>query len=544
MKNSKLYLLILLNLWFLKAYTQQDTLRDGLDVRVKYIPTLSESIKIPVNPNPEQPKSSKPNFNYTVPDLNTAINPTIYTIKPISLGTMLLPKLKNNYMRLGFGNYLTPLAEIYYNSVRNKTWNNGVFFKHLSSSGDRDFNNFSNNTLAVHSKRFFDKSVLNVSALYHRNAIYNYGYNNGKPKEDTLKNVYHLFDLNLGLENLKSDSINLNYKVDVNYYNLSNSYDLSEHNLKLGGSFSKKINDIPFQLYTAINSISNLSNGASAQRSAFIFNPRVNLGDESFYIKLGFNYTFFADSLDTKNHFYPIAEAAYHVVPNKLTILGGITGNLNINTMRSITSENPFVRIPTYSNTNNKFEMFVGVKGSFANDFNYALQASIANIDNLLFYVQDSSSRQRVIYDNGNVTLTTLSADLSYQVGDKWRFGLLSKYYGYSMSKLSNPYSRPSVETKLNTTYNIGDKFLLRGDIFYVGERSGGILSPNSGNKDAVSKIKLDPFVDLNLGIDYRYNKSISVFINLNNLAAARYMRWTNYDVYGFNGMAGVAMIF
>ena len=162
MKNSKLYLLILLNLWFLKAYTQQDTLRDGLDVRVKYIPTLSESIKIPVNPNPEQPKSSKPNFNYTVPDLNTAINPTIYTIKPISLGTMLLPKLKNNYMRLGFGNYLTPLAEIYYNSVRNKTWNNGVFFKHLSSSGDRDFNNFSNNTLAVHSKRFFDKSVLNV----------------------------------------------------------------------------------------------------------------------------------------------------------------------------------------------------------------------------------------------------------------------------------------------------------------------------------------------------------------------------------------------
>jgi hypothetical protein len=146
MKNIKLYIeLLILNGIAFSAMAQQDSLDDGLTVNIKYVPTLSESIKIPVNPNPEQPQSVKPTFTYKIPDLNTETTPTIYTIKPISLGNILLPKLRNNYFRFGFGNYATPLVEGYINSMRNKTWNNGFFFKHLSSKGDRDFNNFSNN---------------------------------------------------------------------------------------------------------------------------------------------------------------------------------------------------------------------------------------------------------------------------------------------------------------------------------------------------------------------------------------------------------------
>jgi outer membrane receptor for ferric coprogen and ferric-rhodotorulic acid len=172
------------------------------------------------------------------------------------------------------------------------------------------------------------------------------------------------------------------------------------------------------------------------------------------------------------------------------------------------------------------------------------VQGSIANIENMLFYVQDSSSFQKIIYDEGKVTLTTFTADLSYQIGEKWRLALIAKVYSYSMSKLQFAYSRPNTEVKLNTSYNIADKFMIRADIFYIGERTGGVINPSSGNKDAISEIKLNPFVDLNLGIDYRYNKNVSVFVNCNNMAAARYMRFTNYDVYGFNILGGLTLTF
>jgi hypothetical protein len=548
MKKTILYIsLIVLNGICMNAFAQKDSLDDGLTVNIKYVPTLSESIKIPVNPNPEQPISIKPTFTYKIPDLNTPTTPTIYTIKPISLGNALLPKLSNNYFRFGFGNYTTPLAEGYINSVRNKTWNNGIFFKHLSSQGDQSFQNFSNNTIAAHSKRFFDRSILSTSALYHRNVVYNYGFSDSiKPKEDTLKNIYNLFDLNISLENLKNDTVSLAYKFDLNYYLQNNNYDLLEHNFKLAGTLAKTISNIPFTLYTGINSMSNISNSNTLQRTAFIFNPRINLQDEMYYIKVGFNYTYFTDSLDNTNpnHFYPVGEAAYHVIPKALTVLAGINGSYNINTFRSINAENPFIRNYSFKNTNNKFEMYGGIKGHIAKGLNYSLQGSIANIGNMLFYVGDSSGKQRIIYDGGIITLTTFTADISYQVGDKWRLGLVSKLYSYSMGQLQYAYSRPNSEVKLNSTFNIGDKFLFRADVFYVGERKGGTYDRKNGNKDDVYEIKLKPFVDMNIGLDYRYNKNVSVFFNFNNMAAARYMRYTNLDVYGFNAIGGLSLTF
>jgi hypothetical protein len=550
MKKTILYIsLIVLNGICMNTFAQKDSLDDGLTVNIKYVPTLSESIKIPVNPNPEQPTSVKPTFTYKIPDLNTFTTPTIYTIKPLSLGNALLPKLSNNYFRFGFGNYITPLAEGYINSLRNKTWNNGIFFKHLSSEGDQAFQNFSNNTIAAHSKRFFDKSILSTSVLYHRNVVNNYGYlvpDSLIANKDTLKNIYNLFDLNISLENLKNDTVSLAYKFDLNYYFQNNNYDLVEHNFKLAGTLAKTISNMPFTLYTGINSMSNISNSNTLQRTAFIFNPRINLEDELFYIKAGFNFTYFTDSLDNANpnHFYPVGEAAYHVIPKALTVLAGINGRYNINTFRSINAENPFVRNYIFKNTNNKFEMYGGLKGHIAKGLNFSLQGSIANISNMLFYVGDSSGKQRIIYDEKTITLTTFTADISYQVGDKWRLGLISKLYNYSMGQLQYAYSRPSSEVKLNSTFNIGDKFLLRADVFYVGERKGGTYDRTNGNKDDVYEIKLDPFVDMNIGLDYRYNKNVSVFFNFNNMAAARYMRYTNLDVYGFNALGGVSLTF
>jgi hypothetical protein len=336
------------------------------------------------------------------------------------------------------------------------------------------------------------------------------------------------------------------YKFDLNYYLHSNNYDLVEHNFKLAGTLAKTISNMPFTLYTGINNISNISNSNTLQRTAFIFNPRINLEDELFYIKAGFNFTYFTDSLDNTNpnHFYPVGEAAYLLIPKALTVLAGINGSYNINNFRSINAENPFVRNYIFKNTNNKFEMYGGLKGHIAKGLNYFLQGSIANISNMLFYVGDSSGKQRIVYDEKTITLTTFTADISYQVGDKWRLGLISKLYNYSMGQLQYAYSRPSSEVKLNSTFNIGDKFLLRADVFYVGERKGGNYNRTDGNKDNVTAIKLDPFVDMNIGLDYRYNKNVSVFFNFNNMAAARYMRFANLDVYGFNALGGLTLTF
>jgi outer membrane receptor protein involved in Fe transport len=65
--------------------------------------------------------------------------------------------------------------------------------------------------------------------------------------------------------------------------------------------------------------------------------------------------------------------------------------------------------------------------------------------------------------------------------------------------------------------------------------------TPNTANQYTY---ELKPYVDANLGVEYRYNKRISAFIDFNNLTAAKYQRFTKYPVQRFNVLGGFTFKF
>jgi hypothetical protein len=474
----------------------------------------------------------------------------MYAIKPISLGTALLPKLKNNYTRLGFGNYMTPMFEIYLTSLRNKNWQGGVFAKHLSSTSDKEFNNFSNNTLYVFGKRFFDAGSIAADAYYYRNVVYLYGYNPDdviRPKQDTSKLVYNTIDVKLAYENKVKDSNDLSLKINANYYNYSNNREVTDNDFVAGGIFSKRYVGVLFDLKTAININNTGFKNFSYNRTYFDFNPRVTLNDVDFYLKGGFNVTYMSDSNRSDQSgvfFYPLAEAGYHIIKQKLTTYAGLTGDYKKNTFRSISSENPFTlgrsdtALHGIYNTNKQIEFYLGLKGSLGKRTFISIYGSVANYKNMLFFGFDSSnSSQLPLYDNGKVTLTTMQLELNHHFGEKFRTGLTLTSYNYSMEKLLSPYSKPTFEAKWNNSLNLADKFLFRLDLFYMNERTAYNISNRK-------EVKLNAMVDANFAIDYRYNKNVSAFLNINNFANNQYKRWLNYNVYGFNVLGGMTFTF
>jgi outer membrane receptor protein involved in Fe transport len=54
----------------------------------------------------------------------------------------------------------------------------------------------------------------------------------------------------------------------------------------------------------------------------------------------------------------------------------------------------------------------------------------------------------------------------------------------------------------------------------------------------------MDAYADLNLGVEYRYSKNVSAFINFNNILNNKYERWYRYPVYGFNMLGGLTLTF
>ena len=63
-------------------------------------------------------------------------------------------------------------------------------------------------------------------------------------------------------------------------------------------------------------------------------------------------------------------------------------------------------------------------------------------------------------------------------------------------------------------------------------------------NKKPLDYKTIKGYVDISFGVDYRYSKVLSVFLNLNNITASKYSRWYNYPSYTFGAMAGLSYSF
>jgi hypothetical protein len=545
----------------------QDTLRTNeIDVVKAFKPILSESIKIQSNPNPEIPETKTPEFNYTIPEKRLNSAPTLYTIKPLSLGTSLLPKLKNNYTRLGYGTYNTPLFETYIATTRNKNVQAGLFLKHLSSNpeGDRQF---SNNTAYAFGKRFLGKGIVSGDVYYYRNVVHLYGMDRKGTtiSKDDIRNEFETVDAKVGYQNILKDTSKLSSKIEGAFYHFTgNNKDLvSENSFIINSIFSKRINGNPLEVKLGLQLVNTqvpilnydktILNAPQLPSIEYVrnfvdINPRYRLNMDAMYINLGFNSTFAGDSSGTKFYFFPVAEAGYAIIPNGLTTYIGITGNLQKNTYRSITNENAFIRtignsdssVYTMYNTINRFELYGGFKGIISPQTSFVINATLSNMQNMLFYVCDSAryNSQKAYFDKGNSSVFNIRTELNHEFDDQFQFGFVMNYYSYSLT-IPAPYSRPTFTTQWNIGYNMSDKFLWKAQVYTNNKRQTAVMGAN-GLKEETMK----GFVDLNLGLDYRYTKNISLFVNLNNITNNQYQRWVNLPVYGFNVLGGLTVTF
>lgn len=539
MKKITLYFLLTISVS--KVFSQDSLRTEQFDVIKTFKPTLVEIIKIASNPNPEIPEITVPKLAYTLPEIKLNVSPTIYTIKPLSMGTALLPKLKNNYFKLGYGNYNAPIFEAYVSTVRNKKNQAGVYYKHYSANPtNNNYRSFSDNELKLWAKHFVTKGMLSANVDYNRNVIHYYGFDPESlklPKKD-IRRQYGAFDLGVGYTNVIKDTSKLKYQVGAKYYNFKDNNDVSENDFKLNADFSKRINGNPLQVFIGVNTNNTEKNTIKYNRVFVDLNPTytLNFGNRA-YIKLGFNTTLFNDSNGSKFFPYFNGEVAYQIIPKAITIYGGLTGNYQRNTYRGLVNENPFISNWELRNTNNRVEVFVGLRGEISPQTSFMLQYSRASVQNLLFYGFDSTTYgQTTIYDTTNSGLSMIKAELNHEFADKFHFNFKMNYFAYDLD-IEKPFGRPTFTTRTALMYNVSNKFIIRGDIYTMNSRTGVWLPANTQQK-------FDGLVDVNLGIDYRYSKTIGLFLNVNNITNNNYQRWYNYPVLGLNVLGGISVTF
>jgi len=482
------------------------------------------------------------------------------------------------YAKVGVGSTIMPLGELYFNSTRSRNNLYGFNVKHLSSFGD-----VKNREKVIYAPAQFDRTNLNafgkiIESNYTLSGNLNY-QNNG----------FHYYGI--PIDSISADSISQRInQVGGDFEFIANRGDTSKLNLMFGTGYNYLTTKKPLT-----DSLSDWK----TQEHNFHFNTKgwYNYKTETFYAKLGVRYNgyrygirdsvlsaidsglvsnntiidfqpgvltqMFNDKLKaevgltlsidihdkTKAYVFPQAEFKYSLFNDIFIPFAGIRGGLKQTSYRSLSTENQFVlvNIPL-ANESTPFDIYGGFKGTITKKLSFNLNASFAKVMNKAFFVTDTlysvGNKFGVVYDTMN--LTKVEGSLAYQLNEKIKIDAIARYFSYETKNQAFAWNLPIFQIVLRGSYNLFDKFLVNLDANLEGGRKALVYGPGENifieNNQYYQNLGF--IADVNLGLEYRYNKRISAFLQVNNLASQRYYRWYNYPVQPIQVMGGITARF
>lgn len=559
-----------------------DTVKtEVVEVVTKYNPKIADASKIKKNPTIKLlDNSRKKKLTYSIFSAPVASNftPKSGAVKSIDVGVK--ERVYNNYVAAGFGNYTSPYLEAYINSSTRFESEFGMHTKYVASFDnikdtnlDSDFSNFLTSIFYKKEERYFDWKV---SLNSERNQYNWYGLPNYDFTQNTLNSIdenqtYNYFNVTGEIDFLDgyieksnvsisyfSDAFNskeflVNLDTDINLpidfiYNRLNNLSVKTGLELLKGQFSTDYanpNELNYSIFTAT------------------INPEYKTVIRGFSLKLGTKIVGSFDTENSVNNFlmYPDVLIKKAILKEYLNIYGGITGDLNTNTYKGFTDENPYISPTLFmTQTSEKYNVFVGLNGLINNDISFNISATIKDEEDKPFFIRNNSKSDgtnntsnsialkgyeygnsfNLVYDD--VKTTSIFAELEYDFTKKITFSTNIQFDDFKLTNQTEAWNSPTLQTTFIGKYK-SSKWYATSSIFYVNERKDLLYNtsfPSSTNGFQT----LSSFVDINVNGGYHFNDNFSAFLKLNNVLNNNYQRFANFNVQGFQALAGISYKF
>jgi hypothetical protein len=529
-----------------------------------YTPTISDAFKVKETPSlDDEETQKKENIKYTI--FSFPVASTFAPAKGKAAGVDKSPqeKIFSNYLTLAAGNYGTVNAELFVTENVSNTDYFGGMLRHSSSQGGIDGvvldDKFMNTTLDLtYGSR---TNTMNWNAdLGYQHQMYNwYGFYPGTITPETLATIdeqqtYHTLYVGgrLGLKNvLKESSVKFTRFWDAfgsgeNRFVAKPSleFDIVEQKIKadfvldyISGSFDKNI-------------VGNAGIKYGFTNVGFQPSIKIQKDDLTVNAGVGFFYSAAQEQGESKFFIYPQVTGSYRVVGDLMIFYAGLEGGLKQNSYRDFAQENFFVS-PTLlvAPTDQKYDIYVGLKGKLANSVSYNIRGSYLNEDNRALFKSNGyeelvgfegyqyGNSFNVVYDKLKTVsfFGELRADFSKNVA----FGINGTFSSYSTDVENEAWNLPALKIGTNLDVNITQKWYAGANLFFVGERKDFAHFASLTQPTFDTEVTLDSYFDLNAHVGYKHSERLTFFLKGNNLANQDYQRWLNYPVQGLQVLGG-----
>lgn len=540
-----------------KKTEEKGVVNEEIEVVRPYKPILAEAVKLRRSPNLDDVKTYKAKLNYSILDRKLELNSDIQKLQAQALAEEKASILVNNYVKGGFGSLGTLLGEAYFNTGKDEGLQVGGYFKHFSQQGKLNKQNSSNQQLSVFGRSILDENTVSGRINFERNGTYFYGIDNNRPTLNPNPDKQALTTIELEgelVKNFTEDEDAFSYALKANGYIWNDKFSAKENYLSLNGYVNKRINSFNLGLAASTEFGNTKDALTSVGNNLLRLNPYIRLQVKGAKITAGVNFVQeFGAYSSTK--VFPAITADFTLIPDYLQVFGEVKGDVNRNSLKGFTDENPWLNSNILvKNTVEKLSFSAGVKGTGGPGFGYKARIYVKQFDDMPLFVNNFTDFNKfdVIYDFGKTKLTGLEGEISIQVSDALKWTGKLNLDDWKPASETYSWFKPGLKVSSNFMYTFNKKLSFNAGVVIQDDVKAKVYTstpvpasqyviPNTGI-ELIETVK--GYVDLGLGADYRINKKFSVFAKANNILNNNYSRYLYYQANGFNIFGGLTYSF
>ena len=465
-------------------------------------------------------------------------------------------------VRVGYGNFLSPLIEGRYLSTQSADWQYATKFHHQSFgkgpvSWMDEESKESHTELAGDVSYFLEEAELYSSLDLKRDAYTFYGRDLGfviPPNVDFATpyfapNKQLQGDLRLGIRDL--DKVGrIGYTGEVVLGGFRDSYAVREQELGFEGNGTfRPSNEAMATLGVSYFTTATEDLGYDLNRNYFSLRPEGHYEYGDFHFSAGVVLVSDTDSVAESKpgiRIFPVLKSTYQV-SEKLQVNAAISGDVQRNTYSSFVQENPFLGpSEQLMNTVTSFEFNAGVEGLASDKLVYRAGLAVRRQSNLHFFVNSfaDTARFELVYDQ-QATVLQFNSALEFKLSELYSLQTRVDLFHYSLTNQQVAWHRPTWMFSMNQQFTPGEKIRLQANFNLMGGlKARGFEPQEIISTPKFQEVTLNPILDLQLKIDYAINSRLFIFAEGNNLLNRNNTRWMNYPVRGIQGVGGLSFKF
>lgn len=370
----------------------------------------------------------------------------------------------------------------------------------------------------------------------------------------------HAWDVNASVGVRAAKGYPFQYLVQTGYYAYILPNAVAEHQVRTyanvaweGAEHHAGLNLYVQNAFLTLDSLRNTLGDTAISRHATRIEPYYEYKDSKVSVHIGVNLDvnigrgkMMSNSDNVSFAPSPNVKAEYRVVPEILALYGGAEGQFGFGTLQEFMQSNPYRPmtngvISRHVCSYTPVDAFLGLKIRPIDCFLIDVYARYAYLKNQCVLFGKSALDLDYFYSDWQ--RWTVGAEFTYHYQDIIRVMLAGHYYKWFQQSIETTpsylpvydftaaYDRPSWDLNLDIHVNIDSKWAIYSNNTIMGSR---IALTNMGD------VTLKPTIDLGIGAEYKINKWLACYLQINNLMNRKNYICYAYQTQGINGKIGV----